>query len=197
VCAWAPSSRYNFASEVMSSSRYALVTYVRNPIGEFVENLRRELHPTTAHLEAHLTILPPRDLSGTEAAALEFLEEACSHVVPFEVELGAMKTFLPLTPTVYIEVKQAAAHMRELHDQLGVRGLRYEECWPYTPHLTILKASQDEQARAAYEVARERWSQYRGTRRVQVEELVFVRENEGCWSDLASVPLGRGQLSAK
>ena len=57
----------------MSSSRYALVTYVRSPVGEFVEQLRRELHPTTAHMAAHLTILPPRELSGTEAAALEFL----------------------------------------------------------------------------------------------------------------------------
>ena len=59
----------------MPSSRYALVTYVRNPVGEFVEELRRQLHPTTPHMPAHLTILPPRELTGSEAAALEFLEE--------------------------------------------------------------------------------------------------------------------------
>lgn len=181
----------------MPISRYALVTYVRNPVGEFVEELRRELHPTTAHLAAHLTILPPRELTGTEAAALEFLEEACSRVVPFSVELGDVETFLPATPTVFIEVKQAAYRMRELHDQLSGRGLRCEESWPYTPHLTILKTERDEQARAAYVVARERWAQFPGQRHVHVEELMFVRENGGHWQDVAPLPLGRGQLSSK
>jgi 2'-5' RNA ligase len=190
-----PRSGYNFLSKVMPCSRYALVTYLRNPVGEFVEQLRLELHPTTAHLAAHLSILPPRELRGTEASALEFLEEACSHIVPFTVDLGEMKTFLPTTPTVYIEVKQAALRMRELHDQLCGRGLSCQEIWPYIPHLTIVKTEQDEQARAAYAVASERWSIFPGKRQVQVEELMFVRENDGCWYDVAPLPLGRGQLS--
>jgi 2'-5' RNA ligase len=181
----------------MPSPRYALVTYIRNPVGEFVERLRQELHPTTAHMAAHLTILPPRELTGTEVAAVEFLEEACSQVVPFSVELGDVETFLPNTPTVFIEVKQAAYRMRELHDQLCGRGLRCTESWPYTPHLTILKTDEDEQARVALAIARERWAQFAGNRRVHVEELMFVREIDGCWEDVAPVPLGRGQLSSK
>ena len=91
----------------MSGSHYALVAYVRNPVGLFVERLRQELHPTMAHMAAHLTILPPRELVGPESA-LEFLEEACSHVIPFDVELGDVETFLPTTPTVFIQVKRAA-----------------------------------------------------------------------------------------
>jgi 2'-5' RNA ligase len=181
----------------MSSSRYALVTYVRNPVGEFVEQLRRELHPTMAHMAAHLTILPPRELTGTEAAALEFLEEACGQIVPFTVDLGDVETFLPTTPTVFIEVRRAAYRMRELHDQLSGRGLHCEESWPYIPHLTILKTETDEQARAACVVARERWAQFPGKRQVQIEELMFVRENGDFWQDVAPVPLGRGQLSSK
>ena len=181
----------------MPSSRYALVTYVRNPVGEFVEQLRRELHPTTAHMAAHLTILPPRELTGSEAAALEFLEEACSRVVPFSVELGDVETFLPTTPTVFIQVKRAAYRIRELHDQLCGRGLRCDENWPYIPHLTIMKTETDQEARVALALARERWAQFPGKRQVHVEELMFVRENDGCWQDLAPVPLGRGQLSAK
>jgi 2'-5' RNA ligase len=181
----------------MPSPRYALVTYVRNPVGEFVENLRRELHPATAHMAAHLTILPPRELTSTEAAALEFLEEVCARIVPFNVELGDVATFLPTTPTVFIEVKQAASRMREVHDQLCGPGLNCPEDWPYTPHLTILKAEKDEEARAACAVARERWAEFPGKRQVRVEELMFVREEAGSWRDVASVPLGRGQLSAK
>jgi len=184
-------------SEDMPSSRYALVTYIRNPVGEFVEQLRRELHPPTAHMAAHLSILPPRELTGSETAALEFLEEACSRVIPFSVDLGDVKTFLPTTSTVFIEVKQAAFRMRELHDQLCGRGLSCEEIWPYIPHLTILKAERDEQARAAYAIARDRWAQFPGKRQVPVNELMFVREEDGCWQDVAPVPLGRGQLSSK
>ena len=181
----------------MSSSRYALVTYVRNPVGEFVEQLRRELHPTIAHMPSHLTILPPRELQGTEAAALEFLGAACGRVVPFSVELGDVETFLPTTPTVFIQVKRAAYRMRELHDQLCGGGLTCEESWPYIPHLTILKTEQDEQARAAYVIARERWAAFPGKRQIHVEELMFVRENSDGWQDVAPLPLGRGQLSSK
>ena len=192
-----PGSVYNLASEVMPSSRYALVTYIRNPVGEFVEQLRRELHPTIAHMAAHLTILPPRELAGTEGAALEFLEETCGRVVPFSVELGDVETFLPTTPTVFIQVKRAAYKMRELHDRLCSRVLSCDENWPYMPHLTILKTETDEQARAASVVARERWAEFHGKRQVRVEELMFVRENGACWQDVAPVALGHGQLSSK
>ena len=181
----------------MPTSRYALVTYVRNPVGEFVEQLRRELHPPTAHMAAHLTILPPRELTGTELAALEFLEQACRRVVPFSIDLGDVETFLPATPTVFIEVRQAASRMHELHDQLCIRGMCGEESWPYIPHLTIVKTEDDEQARAACLVARQRWAKFPGLRQVQVEELMFVRENGDGWQDVAPVPLGHGQLSSK
>src|SRR5260370_41662806 len=52
-------ARYN-QSPGMLKPRYALVAYVKSPAGEFVETLRRELHPALPHMPAHLTILPPR-----------------------------------------------------------------------------------------------------------------------------------------
>jgi 2'-5' RNA ligase len=181
----------------MSSSRYALVTYVRDPVGEFVEKLRQELHPTMPHMPAHLTILPPRVLQGSEKLALEFLEEACNQVVPFAVEMGDVETFLPTTPTVFIQVKRAAYRMRELHDQLSGEALCCAENWPYIPHLTIVKTELDEQARTAATIARERWQKFQGKRQVHVDELMFVRETDGLWQDVAPLPLGRGQLSSK
>src|SRR5579871_1139408 len=102
----------------MGAPQYALVAYLRNPVGEFVEALRRELHPAYAHLPAHITVLPPRTLGGSEAQALEFLEEACSGVAPFEVSLGDVESFAPTTHTVFIRVAFAAYRMRELHDRL-------------------------------------------------------------------------------
>ncbi len=181
----------------MASSRYALVAYVHHPVGQFVENLRRELHPVIAHMPAHLTILPPRELRGTEQAALDFLEDACSRVVPFDVEMGDVETFLPTTPTVFIQVKRAAYRMRELHDQLCVESLNCREAWPYVPHMTILKTEFDQQALDAATVARERWAQFDGSRTIHVDELMFVRETNGVWQDVGMVTLGRGLLSPR
>lgn len=176
----------------MLEPRYALVAYVRNPVGEFVEQLRGELHPELAHLAAHVTVLPPRRLPGGEVEALETLEEVCSQAEPFEVSLGEVETFIPVTPTVFIRVVHAASRIRDLHERLNTGGLHYEEEWPYMPHMTIVKMSTEDQAQNAYRMSRRRWAQFKGDRSIRIEELVFVREEaEHHWKDLASVWLGR------
>jgi len=176
----------------MQNPRYALVAYVRNAVGEFVENLRQELHPDLPHLPAHLTILPPRRLQGGELSALEIVEDICAQAERFEVTLGEVETFIPVTPTVFIRVAHAAYRMRELHDRLNTYALAAEEEWPYMPHLTVVKISSEELAQQAYIFARDRWAQFVGNRCVQVSELTFVREREpNCWVDLAGIPLGR------
>ena len=176
--------------------RYALVAYVRNAAGGFVENLRRELHPDMPHLAAHLTILPPRPLQGTEASALQALERLCETEEPFEINLGEVETFVPVTPTVYIRVDGAAARMCELHGRLNTEALAFREEWPYIPHLTIAKLGAQQQAQDAFELARRRWAEYSGSRRILLERLTFVREDaQNCWVDLAPIPLGRSLVS--
>jgi hypothetical protein len=180
----------------MQKPRYALVAYLKNPAGGFVENLRRELHPDLPHLAAHLSILPPRPLRGTESSALQILERICGNEGPFEVTLGDVETFIPVTPTVYIRVQVGATRMIELHSKLNTEALEFQEEWPYIPHLTIVKMSTEQAARTAFEIARERWAQYTGSRRILLEKLTFVREEvEHCWVDLAPVPLGRRLVS--
>jgi 2'-5' RNA ligase len=176
----------------MQNPRYALVAYVRNAVGEFVEKLRQELHPDLPHLPAHVTILPPRWLKGGEISALETLEDICSRAEPFEVTLGDVETFVPVTPTVFIRVAHASHRMRELHDRLNTQALACTEQWPYMPHLTIVKVSNEELAQQAYIFARDRWALFTGSRHIPLSELTFVREEEqNCWVDLAGIPLGR------
>ncbi len=175
----------------MQTVRYALVAYLKNPAGEFVEALRRELHPDLPHLAAHLTILPPRPLKGTESSALQVLERICGQEEPFDVTLGAVETFIPVTPTVFIRVDASASRMSELHRKLNTEVLQYQEEWPYIPHLTIVKMAAEKPAQTAFEIARDRWSQYHGSRRILLENLTFVREDaQNCWVDLAPVSLG-------
>ena len=185
------SARGIMRRNAMEPSHYALVAYVTNPVGQFVEGLRRELIPEQ-HMAAHLTILPPRLLSSAQQDAVDLIEQVCQTVEPFEISLGDVETFLPLTPTVFIRVEHAAFRMRELHDRLNTAGLHFHEPWPYMPHLTVLRTDDVERARHAFEFAREHWSHYHGTRRVTLDRLTFVRQDpEQPWHDVAPVLLGR------
>jgi 2'-5' RNA ligase len=155
------------------------------------------VYPEHGHLPAHLTLLPPRCLSGSEDAAHEALEQICSAVEPFEVSMNGVESFVPVTPTVYIQV-QETTKMRELHDRLNSGVFQCEEQWQYRPHLTIVKLASDEQAQAAFETSRQRWGSYRGPREITVDELTFVREGpNNRWIDLAPVPLGRALEPAR
>jgi 2'-5' RNA ligase len=180
----------------MVKPRYALVAYVKHSAGEFVENLRQELHPDLPLMAAHLTILPPRPLQDTEKAAIQTLERICGDHEPFHVTLGEVETFIPVTSTVYIRVAAGAEVMTELHTLLSTEALQFEEQLPYIPHLTIAKMGSEELAQQAFEIARRRWSEYGGSRRILLEKLSFVREDaKDCWVDLAPVRLGSRLVS--
>jgi hypothetical protein len=176
----------------MDPLQYAIVAYLRDPVGEFVEGLRCEMHPKHAHLPAHISILPPRPLRGTESEALETMEYVCQGIEPFEISLGEVATFLPATPTVFIRVAHAAYRMRELHDRLNVGPLHSAEPWPYMPHLTIAKMDTAEESQKVWEEGKRRWEDCQCNRRVLIGELTFVRQaGADRWLDIAPVPLGR------
>ena len=180
----------------MDTRRVALVAYVQTPVGQFVEALQRELHPNPHDFAAHVTLLPPRCLQGSEADALDDLRQACLGLEPFEIMLGGVETFIPVTPTLYIRVREGAQRMIEIHNQLNRAALEALEQWPYMPHLTIAKMETQEQAQKAALEARERWGKFAGSRRVSFSEFAFVREEEpNCWVDVAGLPLGRSLVN--
>ena len=176
----------------MGAPLYALVAYVHNSVGPFIEHLRRDLHPDHPWLPAHVTILPPRPLRDTAEQAQQLIREACLTVEPFEVGLGDVETFAPTTPTIFIRVAHAAYRLRELHDKLNIGPLEFEEPWPYMPHLTVAKLPEPATICNAAEVSRRRWAHYTGSRHIRIEELTFVREGvrEHSWIDLVPIPLG-------
>jgi 2'-5' RNA ligase len=173
----------------MNGLVYAVVAYVRCPVGIFVEELRREMHPAHTHADAHITILPPRPLSGSENEALQLLTEVCRTSTPFEVVMGDVETFIPVTPTVFLRVARGAYRMRELHDRLNRGGLQFNEPWPYMPHLTIVKMDTVEGARKVVEISRQRWQEYKDTRSVRIDSLTLVKGTGERWVDLATARL--------
>ena len=173
----------------MNGLVYAVIAYVRSPVGILVEDLRRELHPAHTHADAHLTILPPRPLNGTEQEAVDLLAEASQSASRFEVTLGGVESFVPVTPTVFLRVARGAYRMRELRDKLNRDALRFEEPWPYMPHLTIAKMDSIGEADKLLEIARQRWQAYAGPRTASIDRLTFVKGTGERWVDVAKVAL--------
>lgn len=170
--------------------QYAVVAYVRNSVGHFVEDLRRELFPEHGHLPAHVTVLPPRYLQGTEADAVAMLTEQLRAVEAFQIKMGQVETFIPTTPTVFIRVENHAHRFRELHEDLNNGPFHCSEQWPYMPHLTIVKMPEIPQAETALAVSRERWERFSGPRTASITDFTFVRESAAHhWTDLATFAL--------
>ncbi len=178
----------------MNGLVYAVVAYVRSPVGIFVEELRREMHPAHTHADAHITILPPRPLIGSQEEALQLLKEVCRTSTPFDVGMGDVETFIPVTPTVFLRVARGAYRMRELHDRLNRGGLEFKEPWPYMPHLTIVKMDTVEEASKVVEISRRRWREYKDHRTVRIESLTLVKGTGERWVNLANVVL-QGELA--
>ena len=185
---WWPNRRYN--ESFMAALVYAAVAYVRGPVGSFVEELRREMHPSHTHADAHITILPPRPLNGSEQSAIDQLQKECEPILPFEVSMGEVETFVPVTPTVFLRVARGAYRLRELHDKLNREALNFKEPWRYMPHLTIAKMDTLDEAGKVLEIAGQRWKAYDGPRAVRIESLTFVKGIGERWLDVAETPLG-------
>ena len=170
--------------------QYAVVAYVKDSVGSFVEELRRELHPDHTHLAAHVTVLPPRQLNGSEAEAIKTLERYAPEVSAFQIVMGSVETFSPATPTVFIQVEKSAHRFRDLHDKLNQGVLYCAEEWPYMPHMTIVKMPELGGAETALRAARSRWADFEGAKNAAIQEISFVREGENNqWIDLATVKL--------
>ena len=172
-----------------SAVQYALVAYIRSELGEFVEDLRREVHPPHSHLPTHMSVLPPRPLSGSEDEAVAMLLQESAKVAPFQLELGDVESFLPITPTVFIRVTHAGYRMRELHDLFNRAPLEYLEPLPYMPHVTVAKLDDNACAAEALAISKRRWAGFTGSHCVTIEKLTFVRGSAHTWQDLADVPL--------
>src|SRR5215471_8890371 len=104
------------ASQVPAEQRlnvYALVIYIPDPLGKFLDDLRRELVPG-CNPHAHVSVLPPRSLSGAWQAAAEQVRECAEGWPPFEITLGEIRIF-PVTNVIYIDLASGAADMHRLH----------------------------------------------------------------------------------
>jgi len=173
-------------------NRFALVSYIPDPLGAFLDRLRLDLTPH-CNPHAHVTVLPPRPIS-TECdlkQVMESLEQEMRLAHPFDVVLGDIEVF-PVTNVIYVSLARGERALHNLFGNLNCGSLQHDGPFPYHPHITVAQDLTAEQAQEFAKIARERWAAYQGPRRFTVEWLSFVQNvAPGMWVDLARIPLAQ------
>ena len=168
---------------------FALVSYVPDPLGRFLDDLRRELVPQD-NPRAHVSILPPRPLMVDWSVASREVRALTDLATPFDIELLEVKVF-PVTDVIYLELGSGASELRSLHNAMCQGALEFREPFSYHPHLTLAQEIAPQDVEATRATAVRRWHEYRGARRFRVERVVLVQNTlNGCWIDLAEYSLG-------
>ena len=168
---------------------FALVIYIPDPLGRFLDDLRRELAPHS-NPHAHVSVLPPRPLAVEWQVAAGQARALTEGWAPFEIELAGLQIF-PVTNVIYLEIGAGAAELRRIHAAMNTGALEFEEPFPYHPHITLAQEISQQEVPATHELAQRRWKEYRGGSVFRAERTVFVQNTlDNCWIDLARYSLG-------
>jgi len=167
---------------------FALVAYIPDPLGKFLDDLRKEIVPGCKP-HAHVTILPPRPISGDVEKASETVRNLVAEFPPFVIEAARVEIF-PVTDVVYIGIGEGQQQLRAMHGAMNVGPLEFQEPFTYHPHITIAQELNPQQAIDMAELARRRWSECAFRKRFQVDTLAFVQCTvNNTWLDLTWAPL--------
>jgi 2'-5' RNA ligase len=176
-------------AEAKTVGHFALVAYIPDPLAGFLDALRVELMPCCKP-HAHVTILPPRPLIDESKESVPRIAADIRSVEPFRVELGGIEIF-EASNVIYLGLSRGARELRQLYGALNRGCLKYQENFPYHPHITIAQNILPGEAAAMTPVAEERWANYRGPRGFVVSVLSFVQHvAPSIWLDVATLPLG-------
>jgi 2'-5' RNA ligase len=168
---------------------FALVIYIPDPLGKFLDDLRRELAPAY-NPHAHVSVMPPRPISVDWEAASQHARSLIEGAPRFSVELTDVGIF-PVTNVIYLEIGQGAADLSRVHGAMNRDALAFDEPFAYHPHTTLAQELPLDSVAAVHEAARRRWQEYRGPRNFPADRAVFVQNTlNNCWIDLAEYHFG-------
>jgi 2'-5' RNA ligase len=168
---------------------FALVIYIPNPLGLFLDDVRRELVPHY-NPHAHVSLLPPRPLAVDWRVASEQVRTLIEGWTPFDIELSTIARF-PVTDVIYINVGEGEQDLRQIHKHMNSSALAFDEPFPYHPHVTLAQEIPHEHVQALDDIAQRRWKEYSGSRKFRADRAVFVQNTlSGRWIDLAEYSMG-------
>lgn len=168
---------------------FALVIYIPDPLGRFLDDLRTELVPG-CNPHAHVSVLPPRPLAVDWQVASEQVKECAGNWTPFDIELGQIRIF-PVTNVIYLELGRGAEEMFRIHAAMNSGALEFEEPFAYHPHITLAQEIPPADVTNVNRRANELWEAYTGPRSFRADRTAFVQSTLGkLWIDLAEFSLG-------
>ncbi len=151
---------------------FALVSYIPDPLGAFLEELRDNL-PGNDDLQAHITVLPPRPLKVPLESASKSIHSILSRVPEFEVELSRVRRF-KATNFLYLDLSEGDALVHDLHNALNTGDLADIEEFEFRPHLTLGGPVTPEALDAAQRQAEVSWESAPCSLRFTIDEIVFL-----------------------
>jgi 2'-5' RNA ligase len=170
-------------------SVFALVIYIPPPLGQFLDDLRRELVPHY-NPHAHVSVLPPRPLRVEWQTASGQARSLTEEQPQFEVELTNVHVF-PQTDVIYLGIGEGGRELHDLHRAMNTSALEFAEPYEYHPHITLAQNIAHEAVAEMAALAQRRWEEFPGTRSFRADRAVFVQNtSDNCWLDLAEYTLG-------
>ena len=168
---------------------FALVIYLPDPLGRFLDDLRRDLVPG-CNPHAHVSVLPPRPLAVDWQVAGEQVRVCAANWAPFDIVLQRIRIF-PVTNVIYLELGEGETEMFRIHAAINSQALEFDEPFEYHPHITLAQEIPPGQVAAVNRRAQDLWDGYTGPRTFRAERTALVQNTLGnCWLDLAEFSLG-------
>ena len=164
---------------------FAVVAYIPDPLGAFLNGLRAELVPGCT-LRSHITVLPPRRLASAPETLSEELGRLVKELPAFDAALGEVEVF-ESTGVIYLSLASGRENIEQLHAALNHGVFFAEDPFPFHPHVTIAQNLGGLPFEEVLAQARRRWQECRLPRQFTVSELTLVRNaSPSCWEDLST-----------
>jgi 2'-5' RNA ligase len=168
---------------------FALVIYIPDPLGRFLDDLRTKLVPG-CNPHAHVSVLPPRPIAVDWQVASEQVKECAGNWAPFDIVLERIRIF-PVTNVIYLELGEGADEMFRIHAAMNSGSLEFDEPFAYHPHITLAQEIPPAEVANVNRRAHELWDAYTGPRSFRADRTTFVQNTLGSfWIDLAEFSLG-------
>jgi 2'-5' RNA ligase len=170
-----------------------LIGFVPDALGEYLNGLREKLVPGCP-FSSHITLLPPRLLSGQPAELTAQVTRMLAHVEPFEITLGEVEVF-PGSRVVYLGIEHGRDEVIRLHELLARDALDYVEPYEFHPHITLAQDFPEARLDETVATARQLWAAWRRERSFVVDRLSFVQGVDLCtWQTLRELELNHPRL---
>ncbi len=188
----------NDLSEASRWGFFTLVTYIPDPLGSFLEELKDDL-PGSACSQAHITLLPPRPLRVSIEAASAHAQRILSRFPQFEVELAKVRRFAA-TNFLYLDLNEGDSLVKDLHAALNTGDLAAPEEFEFRPHLTLGGPVSPGKVDSAQQQAEFTWQAPHCSSRFTIRELAVLwlspDSPQGEWRRLGTLPLAQESRAA-